>query len=163
MNNAYFDDLVEQFYDPLFRFAMSLTRNEHDARDLTQDSFVRWAERGHQLQNPSKAKSWLFTTMHRLHLGNVRRPRVQREHSIETNGEELPSTPTVAVEQLMASEIVDALHEIDEVYRVPLTLFYLRQHTYQEIATILDVPIGTIMSRLSRGRLALRQKLESGS
>lgn len=57
-----FQTLVDQFYGPLYRFAMSLTRAEADAADLVQETFLTWATKGHQLQDLSKVKSWLFTT-----------------------------------------------------------------------------------------------------
>src|SRR6478736_902677 len=65
-----FQALVDAYYAPLYRFAMSLTRSESDAADLVQDAFVLWATKGHQLQDASKAKTWLFTTLHREFLQN---------------------------------------------------------------------------------------------
>lgn len=159
MERSEFQRIVDQFYQPLYRFALSLTRNEADARDLTQDLFVRWAEKGHQLKDPSKTKPWLFTTMHRLFLRNIkksaRRP-TQPLHLIETH--QLPNSAASHEKAATANGIIQTLEEMDDVYRVPLTLFYLRQHTYQEIADILDIPIGTVMSRLNRGRRSLREK-----
>src|SRR5207342_1124080 len=63
-----FEMIVGEHYEPLFRFALSLTRSESDARDLTQQTFYVWATKGHQLREISKVKAWLFTTLHRVFL-----------------------------------------------------------------------------------------------
>ena len=69
MNSAeHFEAIVHEHYEPLYRFALSLTRSRWDASDLTQHTFYVWATKGHQLQDSSKAKSWLFTTLHRAFL-----------------------------------------------------------------------------------------------
>src|SRR5262245_18980157 len=69
MNSAdQFEAIVCEYYEPLYRFALSLTRSRADASDLTQHTFYVWATKGHQLQDISKVKSWLFTTLHRAFL-----------------------------------------------------------------------------------------------
>ena len=69
MNSAeHFEAIVGQHYEPLFRFAMSLTRMQSDAEDLTQYTFFVWATKGHQLRDLTKVKTWLFTTLHRAFL-----------------------------------------------------------------------------------------------
>ena len=66
-----------------------------------------------------------------------------------------------AARQLVGNEAIEALHELDEVYREPLMLFYMENLAYKEIAEILDIPIGTVMSRLARGKSQLKDKLSS--
>ena len=68
-----FETLVNLHYAGLYRFALSLTRNETEARDLTQQTFYVWAAKGHQLHDPTKVKSWLYTTLHHEFLGAERR------------------------------------------------------------------------------------------
>ena len=70
-----FEQIVSQHYEPLYRFAFSLTRSEADACDLTQQTFYIWATKGHQLQDRSKVKSWLFTTLHREFLNRMEQSR----------------------------------------------------------------------------------------
>src|SRR5688572_33283502 len=67
-----FSRLVETHYRGLYQFALSLARSEADAADLTQETFLRWAEKGSQLRDPSKSKSWLYTTLYRLFLNRQR-------------------------------------------------------------------------------------------
>ena len=69
MAEGEFDQLVTCYYEPLYQFAYSLARDEADACDLTQQTFCVWAAKGHQLRDPAKVKTWLFTTLHREFLG----------------------------------------------------------------------------------------------
>ena len=68
-----FESLVAAYYEPLYGFAFGLTRNEADACDLVQQTFSIWANKGHQLRDTSKVKTWLFTTLHREFLGARRK------------------------------------------------------------------------------------------
>ena len=72
-----FQKLVDQFYGPLYRFALSLTHAESDACDLVQETFTTWAVKGHQLQDATKVKTWLFTTLHRRFLETQRSERLR--------------------------------------------------------------------------------------
>src|SRR5437867_4227654 len=78
-----FEAIVCEHYEPLFRFAISLTREESDARDLTQQTFYVWATKGHQLRDISKVKTWLFTTLHRTFLETRRRQLRFSHHPID--------------------------------------------------------------------------------
>ena len=155
-----FPQLVESHYRGLFQFALSLARSEADASDLTQETFLRWAEKGSQLREASKAKSWLFTTLYRLFLNRQRHVTRFPHDEISDVESKLPVIESDAVRALEGSDVMAALAQIDEVFRAPLVLFYLEDHSYQEIAEILDVPPGTVMSRLWRGKALLRAKLE---
>src|SRR5215471_4032480 len=87
-----FEQIVSEHYESLYRFAFSLTRAEADAQDLTQQAFYVWANKGHQLRDRSKAKSWLFTTLHREFLKGSRRQRRFPHYSIEdARPDELPT------------------------------------------------------------------------
>jgi RNA polymerase sigma-70 factor (ECF subfamily) len=160
MNSAeQFEAIVSDYYEPLFRFAMSLTRAEADAQDLTQHTFYVWATKGHQLRDISKVKTWLFTTLHRSFL--ERRRRRERFPHFELD-DVTPDLPTVAPEgaqKLDSSGALAALAKVDEAYQAAVSLFYLQGRAYREIALILDVPIGTVKSRIARGILQLRRIL----
>jgi len=154
-----FAALVTAHYEGLFRFALSLTRQEADASDLVQQTFYIWATKGASLRDPAKVKSWLFTSLYREFLRLRRRaaPFVGADpEMLEYEAE--PVTPDV-VEAVDASDAVGALQELDDAFRAPLTLFYLENMTYKEIADSLGVPIGTVMSRLSRGKTQLKAAL----
>jgi RNA polymerase sigma-70 factor (ECF subfamily) len=161
MNNEAFTQLVDAHYAPLYRFALSLARNASDAGDLVQQTYFIWATKGHGLREFSKAKSWLFTTLYREFLRGRRRD--SRASSLEDlpPGDRDPAAEDVdRVSKMDAALVMAALQTVDETFRAPLTLFYLEDMSYQEIAESLDVPIGTVMSRLSRGKSQLRMALE---
>lgn len=146
-----FESVVARFYEPLYKFAFSLTHEEADACDLTQQTFYVWATKGHQLRDPSKVKTWLFTTLHRQFL-ELRRREVRFPHDdLEGVENELPLIQPEAARQLDSAQVFNALALVEEVYQAPVALFYLEDCSYKEIAEILDVPMGTVKSRISRG------------
>ena len=151
-----FDEIVSAYYQPLYRFGYSLAKNEHEASDLTQQTFFIYAEKGNSLRDKTKIKSWLFTTLYREFLR-----RRRKDQRIDNYEPEILEAAGGSVEpdihrSLDRNLALEALDEVDEVYRQPLILFYIKDLAYREIAEVLDVPIGTIMSRLSRGKSQLR-------
>jgi RNA polymerase sigma factor (sigma-70 family) len=151
-----FEMLVSAHYEPLFRFAMSLTRAESDAWDLTQHTFYVWAKKGHQLRDLSKARAWLFTTLHRAFLGARRNQIRFPQDNLEEVSEQLPAFSTELADQVDSSQVLSALARVDGVYRAAVALFYLDNCSYKEIAEILAVPVGTVKSRIARGIMQLR-------
>jgi len=148
---------VSSYYGPLYQFAFSLTRSEADACDLTQQTFYIWATKGHQLRDGSKVKTWLFTTLHREFL-NMRRKIVRfPHHELSELDHELPSVSPTMVDALDSAKVVDLLKRVAEPYQASLALFYMEDYSYKEIAEILDVPLGTVQSRISRGMAQLQQ------
>ncbi len=154
-----FDKLVANYYAPLYQFAVSLTRDESEGCDLTQETFCIWAKKGHQLRDASKVKTWLFTTLHREFLGSRRRQNRFPHVDLENAAEELPAISPASVNQLDSAQLLDALGRLDEIYRAPVALFYLQDYSYNEIAEVLEIPLGTVKSRLTRGLARLYQLL----
>jgi RNA polymerase sigma-70 factor (ECF subfamily) len=157
-----FDELVNRFYRPLYQFAFGLTRAEADASDLTQQTFYIWATKGHQLRDGSKVKTWLFTTLHREFLNSRRRVLRFPHHELEEMDHELPTFAPDMVNALDATRAVELLGQVGEPYQAALTLFYMEDCSYLEIAGILGVPLGTVQSRISRGVAQLQQLVASG-
>lgn len=156
-----FEELVDAHYQALYRFGYSLAKTPERASDLVQQTFVKWAEKGHQLEDRSKAKTWLFTTLYRDHLSQARRSTKFPERDLEEAEFQLPANQPDADRQMDAKRAVALLAELDESFRAPLTLFFLQEHSYKEIAETLDIPIGTVMSRISRGKKQLRELMET--
>ncbi len=160
MSQEKFTSLVDAYYAALYRFALSLAKREADACDLVQQTFYVWATKGHGLRDTGKVKSWLFTTLFREFLRGKRRgSRIVALEDLPEVAAEMPALTPDAVTAMDAQMVMETLQEVDEVFRAPLTLFYLQDLSYLEIAEVLDVPLGTVMSRLSRGKTQLRAKL----
>jgi RNA polymerase sigma-70 factor (ECF subfamily) len=157
-----FEAMVSEHYEPLYRFAMNLTRIESDAMDLTQQTFYVWAKKGHQLRDLSKVKTWLFTTLHREFLVARRRKSRFLHHELDEVAAELPVCSPALADHADSSEVLSALARVDEAFQPAVALFYLEDCSYKEIAEILEVPIGTVKSRLARGLAQLREILLSG-
>ena len=166
LSNAEIEQLVREHHAKLYRFAFSLAHNEAEASDLTQQTYFKLASKGGQLRDFSKAKSWLFTTLYREFLAMRRQSQrfvsTDSDESNESGAGLLAQVATVdsdAVRSADAHIVIATLGKVRELYRAPLSLFYIDDLSYREIAEILDVPIGTVMSRLSRGKEDLRGRL----
>jgi RNA polymerase sigma-70 factor (ECF subfamily) len=151
--------LVEQHYAALYCYAFRLSGKAADAEDVVQQSFLTAHQKIGQLRDPQNGKAWLFTIARNAYLkslrGNAGTKLVSLEQAPEP-GEECPQGIRFDNEQLQS-----VLNELEEEFRTPLILFYFEQFSYKEIAEQMDVPIGTVMSRLARGKTYLRQKLAS--
>jgi len=150
--------LVEDHYAALYRYAYRLSGTADTASDLTQETFCKAQAQLSQLRDPERAKAWLFSILRNAYLHQVRADRAHRLVSLEHAGEvpqALPDPfPEVEPEKLQA-----ALNAIPEGFRTPLILFYFEEFSYRDIAEHMDLPIGTVMSRLSRAKAHLRHRL----
>jgi RNA polymerase sigma factor (sigma-70 family) len=158
-----FEALVREHYEPLFRFAMSLTRREADALDLTQHTFQVWGAKGHQLRDITKAKAWLYTTLHRAFLQMRRRQNRFPQQDLEEVIDQLPDLSTVPSDSVDPLPALPALAQVDPIYQAAVALFYLENYAYRDIAVILGVPVGTVKSRIARGIAQLRAILLADS
>jgi RNA polymerase sigma-70 factor (ECF subfamily) len=154
-----FENLVALYYRDLFRFAYSLARNESEAADFTQQTFYLWARKGHQLREAGQVKSWLFTTLHREFLQVRRRQRRFPELDLEAAAGELPEIAPESVARLDARTVLEFLGRIEAHQQAPLILYYLEDFSYKEIAAVLGIPLGTVQSRIARGKAQLYQLL----
>ena len=154
---------VEQFYEALYKFGFGLAGNESDAADLTQDTYRVLLTKGDAIRDASKVKSWLFTTLYRQFLGRRRHATRFPEMPVESAEWELPTITPSHADDLDGSFVVAALQQLEEKYRAPLAMFYLEELSYKEMAEVLGLPIGTIMSRMSRGKEILRHGLQEPS
>jgi RNA polymerase sigma-70 factor (ECF subfamily) len=159
VDESSYEWLVEMYYAPLYRFALSLSRHEQNAADLVQETFCRLAAKGQQLRDASKAKTWLFTTLYREFLRNRRNESRFDSLEVVSTPDDLIAPETAIQNTIDGGRAKDALMQLDPLYRAPLVLFYLEEHSYVQIAEILGIPVGTVMSRISRGRDLLRKLL----
>ena len=142
----------------LRRYARALSGNRDDADDLVQDTLERaWTKSG-LWHGVADMRAWLFGIMHNLHADGVRRPRL---HTIAMDDDtpELPTAPTQG-ERLAVLDLQSALDQLPAEQREILLLIALEDMAYADIAKALGIPMGTVMSRLSRGREKLRALME---
>ena len=143
---THFEELVDVYNRPLYRFALSLVRDLDRAMDLVARTFVIWSRQPEESSKCDKANTGLFSTLYREHLG-----RFGSEWG--RSGRPIPSG---AAGTGVPGELVEPLGSLDLDLLPTLTLFYLQKHDYREIATILDLPVGTVMSRISSGKEQLQ-------
>jgi RNA polymerase sigma-70 factor (ECF subfamily) len=154
-------DLIDAHYDSLYRYAFRLTGSAADAEDLTQETFGKALTRLGQLREADRAKGWLFRILRNGYLHRVRDERRHKLVPIDAVGE-LPCQAVGAMPEVDPAKLQEALNELDETFRTPLILFYFEEFSYRDIAEQMDLPIGTVMSRLARAKAYLRVKLSSG-
>ncbi len=163
MRELDYEQIVSSFYEGLYAFAYSLAGNKDDACELTQETFSRLLAKGGQLREQAKVKPWLFTTLYRIYIGWKRREARLPHIEITSVEDELPLVTPELVDQLENQTVLQALLGMEDHHRLPLMLFYLENHSYREIAELLGISIGTVMSRLSRAKVLLRAALAAKS
>jgi RNA polymerase sigma-70 factor, ECF subfamily len=161
-NHLVIERVVSELYAPVYRFALVLAESETEAADLTQETFLILCRQYKQVREPEKVRSWLFTTLRRLFFRTLRRRQVHPEVELNRQHQEPTGDPT-GPRAVDAGAVLNALSELEEDHRTVLELFYIADLSYKEIADTLEIPIGTVMSRLARAKERLRGALtESG-
>jgi RNA polymerase sigma-70 factor, ECF subfamily len=151
-------ELIDAHYEALYRYAYRLTGSAADAEDLTQEAFGKAIARLAQLREPDRAKAWLFRILRNLYLHKVRDDKRHRVVPLDAVGD-LPGREAEEAPDIDAARLQQALDELEEGFRTPLILFYFEEFSYRDIAEQMDLPIGTVMSRLARAKAYLRAKL----
>ncbi len=159
MDELDYEKIVALHHENLYRFAFSLAGNADDAAELTQETYVRLLTKGGQLRDLAKVKTWLFTTLYRIFTGWKRHTNRFQHLEILSVQDELPAVTPEIADEVDGEAVMETALELEEHFRAPLVLHYLQSLTYREIAQVLDVPIGTVMSRLSRGKDILRNRM----
>ncbi len=152
-------ELVDPHYRAVFGYAYRLTGSVIESEDLTQQTFLLAQANLAQLREPKATRSWLYTIARNEFLR--RRPAAT---PVALDGVAEPVAPEPSASELggefTSEQLQQALSELAPEFRVPLVMFFFEEQSYREIAEKLQVPIGTVMSRLSRGKSQLRRKLE---
>lgn len=144
----------------LFRVAVWLTRNKDEAEDLVQETFMQALKSFHRYQLGTNCRAWLTTIMYNLNLKRLQKARRMMivDDPEEKLAETVPFEPAIP-ETITDEEVIDALDRVAENFRQIIILSDIEEFSYKEIASILGIPMGTVMSRLSRARKALRLEL----
>ena len=147
---------IEEHLPRLRRYARALVGSAGEPDDLVQDTVERALGRFHLWRPGSDLRAWLFTIMHNLHVNKVTSAAATRTDSLDEDALELPVRDTQG-DRLELRDLEAALGRLPVEQREVLLLVGLEQMSYEQIASSLEIPIGTVMSRLSRGRERLRQ------
>jgi RNA polymerase sigma-70 factor (ECF subfamily) len=148
--------------DRLFRLAMWWERDRPEAEDLVQDTLVQALQSFHRFTPGTNCRAWLVTILHHVR-SNRRRSKLRRntvEDPDDRIAETVPFVPPVP-QHRTDEEVLTALREIPATYQEIILLSDIEELTYKEISAVLAIPMGTVMSRLHRGRTLLRQHLAS--
>jgi RNA polymerase sigma factor (sigma-70 family) len=151
---------IEPLIPALRRYARALTRNAATADDLVQDCLERAVSRWHQRRD-GDARPWLFAILHNLAVSQFRQQATRGTHvALDAANEHDVRQDAVQEDKLIYQDVMDTLARLPEDQRVVLLLIAVEDLTYAEASKVLNVPIGTVMSRLSRARERLQQELE---
>ncbi|MBI1843425.1 MAG: sigma-70 family RNA polymerase sigma factor [Actinobacteria bacterium] len=169
-----FTDLAMEYMPSLYSAALRMTRNPADAEDLVQESYLKAYRGFHSFQEGTNLKAWLYRILTNTY---INRYRAQQRRPDETSMDQEEdfflyrhlgeldasragrSAEDELLDLFSSSEIVEAVESLSETFRIPVLLADVEGFSYKEIAEILDIPIGTVMSRLHRGRKALQRLL----
>jgi RNA polymerase sigma-70 factor (ECF subfamily) len=143
----------------LRRYARALTRDHNAADDLVQDCLARALGKVHLWEEGSDLRAWLFTILHNQHVNHVRRA-VREGNAIGLSEHAMPSSTPNQGRRLELRDLERAMNKLPEEQRSVILLVGLEGMRYEEVAAVLDVPVGTVRSRLSRGREMLRRLME---
>ena len=152
------DELVTQHYSSLYRFGYRLSGSAQEAEDLTQETFCQAQLKWHQLRDGNRARAWLFTILRNAYLHKVRDRKTAHVLSMEDVGD-IPERVPDPLSAIDPQRLQDALNELAEDFRTPIILFYFEEFSYRDIAEQMEVPIGTVMSRLARAKAFLKGRL----
>lgn len=173
-DQATFADDAMEFAPQLYSAAMRMTRNPTDAEDLVQETYLKAFRAYDSFQAGTNLKAWLYRILtntfinkyrkdsrrpNEVDLGVVEDLYLYRRIGSEESAEASRTTEERVLDGLVESDIKRAVEELPENFRIPVLLADLEGMSYQEIADILDIPIGTVMSRLHRGRKAMQKTL----
>ncbi len=152
-------DLVRNYHQAVYGYAFRLSGNAADAEDLSQQTFLIAHEKLTQLREPSKARAWLLRIVRTSFLKRIRRRRPVNVGSLELSIDDAPDRSR-AVSEIDEQRLHLGLNALSDDFRIILMMFYFEDLSYREIASSLELPLGTVMSRLSRAKQMLKQELQ---
>jgi RNA polymerase sigma-70 factor (ECF subfamily) len=166
------DILVHRHKDSLYRFCYHLTSNKSEAEDLFQDTWLKVVDKVKSYDVNKKFSTWLYTIALNLYRDRYRKAKrwlskvrlIFEDEEGNSEFERISSEEAAVCEQVvqheLKRELVTVINGLKDTYRIPLILFYYKEMTYEDIAQILDIPMGTVKSRLNSCKRILKEEME---
>ena len=157
-----FEELAIPHLNFIYRSAYRLCGKRSDADDLSQETFRLAFENFDQLREHNKIKSWLFIILRNVYLKQIKRKKTYVDINIYLASYNLQDFKSIGKEyfdKILNGEVQTALNKLPEKYKTPLILTYIAGYSYKEIADMLHLPIGTVMSRISRGKVFIKKEI----
>jgi RNA polymerase sigma-70 factor (ECF subfamily) len=156
-------ELIEAHHAAIYRYAYRLTGAGPDAEDLTQQTFLTAQQKLHQVRDPQKSLSWLYAVLRSCYLKARRKQSPQLAGNLDLDVEHVEgggaAPPALFEAGLDRQAVQAAIDDLPDEFKIVVLMFYFEDQSYKEIAEALDMPIGTVMSRLSRAKSRLRDSL----
>ncbi len=158
-----FEEKLSETMDALYNTAVYMTRNRDDAEDLVQDASLKAYRNFHRFKEGTNFRAWIMTVLRNTYINQYRKkqkePReVEFREEVTEKFAELPESPDLSRENF-SEGIAETVDNLPEKLRTPVVLFYSEGFSYKEIAGIMGVPVGTVMSRLYNARQILKRQL----
>lgn len=172
VNYSRIDVLIDIHRDTVYNLCYQLTTNTHDAEDLFQEVWVRVVRNFNSYDSSRPFEAWLYVIIVNLYKDKYRKRKrwLNRIMEFFTNEKKdnvlskIESSDFYPEEHILEKEIIEKLEGflsgLDDVFRIPIVLYYYKEMTYEEISQVLNIPIGTVKSRLSKGKKKLKQRME---
>jgi RNA polymerase sigma-70 factor (ECF subfamily) len=157
MGAPQFTTLIRDHAESLYRYALWLSGSSADADDLTQETYALAQARFSQLRDQTLARPWLFRILRNVYLKQIRRRNLAPTVSLDG----MDVSAAASVDDVDREQLYSALQSLPEEFRTAIVLFYFQELKYREIADVLQIPIGTVMSRISRAKELLRSRLST--
>ena len=167
-----FQSVVVPYVDALYNTALRMTRNPQDAEDLVQETYLKAYKYYDKFTEGTNLKAWLFRILKNTFINNYRKKQQEppknafdeiedafEKHISSEAGGRIPSPEENALEDVLDDEVQHAMDSLPDDYRMVVVLADLEDFSYQEISQILDIPVGTVMSRLYRARRRLESEM----
>lgn len=161
-----FEDLALPHMDSLYNTALRMTRNDADAQDLVQETYIKAFRAFHAFEQEGSCKAWLFKILTNTFINKYRKEKrepkwveFEKVAPYHPSVREGRSPESLVIDELLSDDVEEALRKVPEEFRMAVWLSDMEKLSYQEISQILDCPIGTVRSRISRGRSLLREML----
>ena len=158
----YFDKYLSPHVPMIYKSAIRMCGNPNNAQDLVQETLYSALKNFHQIHDPEKSKYWMFSILRNLFLKDIEKTKKRAEVEFDAVCEKLSDNEHPEKEFLRAevkNNIQDVLNKLDERLKITLMLFYFEGQSYKEISDSLNIPIGTVMSRIARAKVYLKREL----